>query len=251
MMLKIPLPKMPTPEQHRAYSEAWFRRLDGTNLDQLPATVLALGPKTHFLDFDAHALRGMFDRDMAEADRLAKEADKITGWNQHFFKLSTRSAKDTYDNHGLTVSGKQALDWMSCSMRIMDDLCNLAWLEGYQAKLCIREPFYGADGLGTWEFRCFVKGGDLIAVTDYDYTKPNAALQDDEVRGRVCQQIREFFAAKIGPEMSLSDYVFDLAYTHDGWVLIEVNPYGLSDPCFLKDYATVEAFTGNIAHAAE
>lgn len=229
-------------------SDKWFARLDGTCLDQLPDTILALGPKTHFLDFDARALGGMFDHELTEAKRLCGEADKLIGWEEHFFKLSTRSAKDAFGNGGVTPSAKQAIYWMSCSMRIMDDLCELSWLEGYQAKLCIREPFWGLEGQGTWEFRCFVKNGDLIAVTDYDYTKPNAAMRSDDARAKIYSEIVSFFKSKVQPEMGLPDYVFDLARTSGGWVLIEVNPYGLSDPCFLKNYAGVEAFDGDIAH---
>lgn len=238
---------MPTDAEHRAASQAWFSRIDGTCLDQLPKEILALGPKTHFLEIDAARLMGMFDGDMIEAERLAAEADKITGWDRHFFKLTTRSAKDAFDGPGLTCSGKQALEWMASSMRIADDLQNLLWLDEYTAKLCVREPFYGLEGLGTWEFRCFVKGGDLIAVTDYDYTKPNARLQQSEVRSNTHKEISDFFSGAINPAMSLSDYVFDVAHTAKGWVLVEVNPYGLSDPCFLGSYDAVEAFSGDIA----
>lgn len=239
--------KMPTEAGLKRASDAWFEKLNGTCLDQLPEPILELGPKTHFLEFDAADLMKMFDGDMTEAGRLAADADKITKWDPHFFRLSTRSAKDAMEGGGLTVSGRQALFWMSGSMRIAEDLQNLKWLEAYCAKLCIREPFWGLEGLGTWEFRCFVRRGDLIAVSDYDYLSPNPRLRDRDIRFSVYSEIEEFFYGKMQPNMDMPDFVFDLAKTSEGWILIEVNPYGLSDPCFLQDYAGVESFRGDIA----
>lgn len=50
------------------------------------------------------------------------------------------------------------------------------------------------------------------------------------------------------PRLHLQTVVFDIHLGYGGEVtLIELNPYGLSDPCCLRTYEAVENFTGFVA----
>lgn len=242
---RIPEIKMPTEKSLRAASSAWYAPLAGTMLDELPPDVLALSVPTKFIDFPIELAGSMFgDGAMKRLSELADEMDSAMGWNEHFIKLNSRSAKDCWD--GITCSGRHALSNFSCSMRILGDLASFRWLNEAKPKICLRELFFGNNGPGTWEFRCFVKDGDLIAVSDYDYTKPNPGITNDIMVESVRGGIDRFFA-DLHPRMALETYVFDMVFTgRNKMLLIEVNPYGLSDPCFFKTYKNVENASGGI-----
>ena len=231
--------EMPTEAELQASSEAWYAPLKGTMLDELPPDVLALSVPTTFIDFPVELIEPLFGtHPKACFGALIGEMDDVMGWDTKFVKLNSRSAKDIWD--GFTCSGKHALANMSGSMRILDDLSMFSHMKVVTPKICIRDIFRGAGGPGTWEFRCFVKDGDLIAVSDYDYTKPNEYLLMDSVAKKIRLDINDFHH-DLQQRMEIETYVFDVVFTGADFTLIEVNPYGLSDPCFFGSYANVEA----------
>lgn len=246
---------MPTEKQLDEQAQNWILMLEGTSLDELPREVLSLSVPTNFITVDVDGLVGIWghDEERRAAEKewalLVPELEDGWGWDRKVVKLCTRSPKDAWENHGVTASAKQALYWFMCSERILFDFTQFSRLPDRKPKICVRDVFWGRSGLGSWEFRCFVKDGNLIAVTDYDYTRPNKFLKSDEVRAEVRAAIDDFFA-QLNPMMPIQDYVFDVVFETgkgDRPTLIEVNPYGLSDPCFLKSYTEVEAFVGDIA----
>ncbi|OWK35170.1 hypothetical protein FRUB_10012 [Fimbriiglobus ruber] len=57
----------------------------------------------------------------------------------------------------------------------------------------------------------------------------------------VQDQALRYFSV-IDPHFPIDDYVFDFGFTPDGPVLIEINPYGLSDPCLFGKYSLIDGF---------
>lgn len=241
----IPELKMPTPEEHRAVSLRWLERIQPTLIDQWPKELLALSFSTEFVKVPAdlwddvcllmdHSRIGPVMRE------LAAEIDSRIGWERKFVRLNSRSPKDYPWPFEVpaTLSGKEAMTMLTGSMRVVDDLYEFHWVPEQPAFICLRDFEFGLRAVD--EYRCFVKDYELIAVTAYDYTKPIAAPADGgkDIRERINAYYRE----TLKPVLHIGTVVFDL------WMprgreptLIEINPYGLSDPCFFGSYANVEA----------
>lgn len=246
--------KMPTPEQHRAVSLSWLSRIQPTLIDHWPKELAALSMPTKMVKLDVDAV---WDALCAVQDGkglsqplydLAEELDREIGWERQFIRLNSRSPKDNPWPFEVpaTISGKEAVSILICSMRVMDDLMEFKWVPEQSAYVCLRKFIPGIRGQN--EYRCFVKDGELIAVTHYDYTKPWTGPKDGgkELRG----QIDKWFAETLKPVLHIETVVFDIAINYDGsFLLIEINPYGLSDPCHFGSYEAVENASGWIQYA--
>ena len=113
----------------------------------------------------------MINRNL-EIKRLAKAMSKHD-WKSHVYKTCSRSPKDVWVDFGVTASAVQGLHWMTCSERVLDDMSIMRHLKDRKCPtIAAREVVFSAGGLGKFEFRCFVKDSNLIAVTDYDYNWP-------------------------------------------------------------------------------
>ncbi|MBD8556345.1 ATP-grasp domain-containing protein [Rhizobium sp. CFBP 8762] len=254
---QIPEPVMPTPEQHRKASLQWLQRVQPTLIDQWPSELMALSVPTNMvkIDVDAawqslcdlHDQRGISDY----LKDLAAELDQQIRWDRKFIRLNSRSPKDAPWPFEVpaTISGKEAVHMLVGSMRVMDDLMEFRWVPEQPAYVCLRQ--YVPSIRPDMEFRCFVKDGHLIAVTHYDYTKP-APTWIVESKQTIRNAIDCYFAEKIRPALHLDTVVFDVAMIGvEGLLLIEINPYGLSDPCHFGTYEAVENANDHIqTHAS-
>ncbi|MFF2531238.1 ATP-grasp domain-containing protein [Brevibacillus sp. NPDC058079] len=83
------------------------------------------------------------------------------------------------------------------------------------------------------EFRCFVKEGRLFAITQYDYHDSYVWVLQNETQ--VLERIKTFFE-QIREYLPCSTIVFDVHVGDDNVLLIETNPYRLSDPCLFENY---------------
>jgi len=243
---KIPKLRMPTPEEHREVSLAWLKRVQPTLIDQWPSELTALSMPTKLVKVDAIT---MFEEICSLHDgkemgpylpALALELDRQIGWDRKFVRLNSRSPKDwPWPFHvPATISGKEAVSILSGSERVLDDLLEFKYVPEQPCFICLRDWVHWISGEN--EFRCFVKDGRLIAVTHYDYTKPapeRLAVQGTDIRAK----IDTYFIERLRPTLPIDTVVFDVALNYDGeLLLIEINPYGLSDPCWFGSYAAVE-----------
>lgn len=243
---------MPTEEELRSSSLLWFERIGPTLIDQWPADVLALSMPTKFIRFPTGFIDDLFERRPggipASIRSLAAELDAAMDWDRHFIRLNSRSPKDAPWPFEVpaTCSGKEAMMILGCSERILEDLAYFEYIPEHPAFICAREFIPCLRSCG--EFRCFVKDGALIAVTYYDYHHPIDAPLDggEEIRRRIDQ----WFTETLRPRLHLETVVFDVHMERGGILLIELNPYGLSDPCFLGGYDAVENFGGFVAFAS-
>lgn len=260
MTISLPPLIMPTPDELRRSSLEWYGRVGPTMLDQLPLDVLALSMPTKFIRFPLEIIGSLYDREpwpSPVVDALAAELDAALGWDRHFIRLNSRSPKDAPWPFELpvTCSGKEAINILSASERALDDLAYFSHIPEHPAFICLRK-FVPAMQIED-EYRCFVKDGELIAVSRYDYMTPRSAPADG---GRAIRdRIDEWFREHLAPRLHIQTVVFDLFLPHDyssllyrtnDPLLIELNPYGLSDPCHLGSYEAVESFTGAVAFAS-
>lgn len=246
MRMSIPEPRMPTDEEHRAASMQWLKRCQPTLIDQWPSELMDLSIPTKLLQIDVEriweALCDLHDgKGVHDAIKgLALSMDHYIGWKRKFVRLNSRSPKDNTFPFEIpaTISGKEAAMLLMGSMRVMDDLMEFRWIPEQPAYVAIRD--FDPRINGENEFRCFVKNGDLIAVTHYDYTKPTPSWVSGNVE-QIRKSIDAYFSQNIRPVLHVDTVVFDLAmYADKSFRLIEINPYGLSDPCHFGSYERVE-----------
>lgn len=240
---QIPLIQMPSDEELRASSLRWFERCGPTLIDRWPAELAALSMPTELVRFPMEAFEPMFEQKGDEphpaVKELACELDAKIGWRRRFIRLNSRSPKDaTWPFEApATISGKEAVSMMAGSERILDDLCYFRRIPEHPAYVCLRDWVYGFQTRN--EYRCFVRDGKLIAVTHYDYTKPWSGPEDGGKAIR--QSIDAYFETTLRSRLPVATIVFDLHANYDGsFLLIEINPYGLSDPCHFGNYQAVE-----------
>lgn len=74
------------------------------------------------------------------------------------------------------------------------------------------------------EFRCFVKGNEIIAISQRDYTNFYQFLA--KVKENVHRDITSFFNKKIKSKFTENNFVFDVYTSNEGIVkLIDINPF--------------------------
>jgi hypothetical protein len=237
--------RMPTPEEHRATSLKWLARIQPTLIDQWPPDLAALSMPTKLVQIDAQeVLEGFGDmhdgKGIPKSIRdLASRLDDELEWRRMFVRLNSRSPKDAPWPFEIpvTLSGRETMSIFCGSERILDDLLEFKYVPEQPAYVCLRQ--FHPEIQPRHEYRCFVKEGKLIAVTHYDYLNPHAGPEDGgkELRTR----IDSWFAERMKPTLHIDTVVFDICIGPRGdALLIEINPYGASDPCHFGDYASVE-----------
>lgn len=261
MSKKAPVPNlgdfeisMPTPKELRASSLKQMKLLKPVLIDQWPEGVSRLSMPTKLIRVDAKAFIDAYSAIEGREKRgthiyfneLAAELDAAMGWDRKFIRLSSRSPKDAPWPFEVpaTISGKEAVHILMSSMRAFDDLAMFRHVPEYPCFVALRDFDPGISPSA--EFRCFVKDRELIAVTHYDYLNPTPEWVVDQAK-ETRQLIERFFVERLKPALHIDTVVFDFAITGSGKiVLIELNPYGLSDPCHFKSYDRVEAATSHI-----
>lgn len=233
--------KMPTPEEMHEVCSRKYAAAEHTYIDNWPKEWAALTVATKMIPIGKPHVDEIFGahdglRSFPALSDLAREIDDACNWKARFIRLNTRSPKDVTDSP-ITCAGRQALSWIMSSERTMDDLSMLEHARK-PAFVALRDvAFFRRED----ELRCFVKGGELIAVCQYHYTEPQRTWQDKTHRDEAWQIIEAYWRDLVQPPSPLHTYVFDVALRHnDRPLLIEVNPYGLSDPCAAESYAAVE-----------
>lgn len=235
-MINIGMPS--DDDLHTSYL-AQYERVAFTFIDQWPAELRALSFPTKLVWINPDKLNAAFweqSFDPKAANELATIVDAEMGWDNWFIRLNSRSPKDAMPTDApWTCSGKQAISWIGASERCLDD----AQMFKHARKpmfVCLRKAQYMHPDL---EFRCFAKGGQVIGVSRYFY---NRKAEHRAKAKLVWKAATEFYRHHLA---GYPDIVFDLyAPGRPNELLIEINPYGLSDPCLFGDYATLEAKGG-------
>jgi len=150
-----------------------------------------------------------------------------------FAKLNTRSPKDfsdcLFDNASDLV-----LALGGGSMRTFEDLCMFYHVKE-KCSIWFRTPTE-MEHKGEW--RCFVRNGELIGISQYFYMEHFDYT--DEEKSMLLDLIPDF-SSLIIDRFNEDDFVLYIYidYSTRKTILIEINPYGSSDPC-LFDYEELE-----------
>lgn len=231
--------KEPPPEEIKAGALAYYDRVSHTFLDRWPPGLMELSFPTKFIEIDPVRVQGFWDnRPGPYAYELAEDMDRAMDWTNHFFRLNSRSPKDAaYPSAPITCSGRQAVSWMIESMRCLEDVSLITSAEK-PLFACLRDlAILYKDA----EFRCFAKGGQFIGMSRYFYNEPPGHSEPD---GSALMKAAEAFYNR-HLRYHFADIVFDM---HGPGMpfekLIEINPYGLSDPCLFETYARIESEGG-------
>ncbi len=248
---EILVPELPSEEEMVERARAWFEQAGHTLYDRWPDHYQQISTPTKLVEVDAVASRSFWGDDTRlgsnpYAIALAATLEREIGWTVWFLRLNSRSPKDApwpFDDLPLAVGGRQAVQMVASSERCLTDIMHFSRLPDVKCYACLRE--YDHDIRYGDEFRAFVKGGDLIAVSHYDYLGPKRAPPRDDGR-HLRGVIDTFFSDHIRPDLPTKDLVFDVAVNDGRTKLIEINPYGLSDPCFFGSYEAVESASGPI-----
>ena len=225
----------PDPEEMAAVARERYALVEPFMIHSWPESVRAVSIETTLVEVDTQEMYDLFDSQRpdwkARATTLASRLDDVLDWERRFVRLSSRSPKDVVDLP-ITPSGRQAVDWITASERCMDDT-STAHLADKPTFVCLRKPLsMFADG----EFRCFAKGGEVLGASRYFH---RTAPEHRPEAGTILAAAKAFYARHLADHYP--DVVFDLYLPGlPGETLIEVNPYGLSDPCLFGDYDAVE-----------
>ena len=242
-------PKNPTKEELREANKPWAERIAPLLIDRWPAKLLALSMPTKFVPMP----KGMLD-DMFEArgwtDRtksLAVAVDEALGFDRHFFRLNSRSPKDAPwpFEAPITCSGKEVVSVMRASERMLDDLCHFEHTD-LEPVICLREQAFGLRP--DVELRCFVKEGKVLAVAEYGHEPVLATPVSADADLRKAAE--RYVLDVAGPHLPNDTVVVDIWMKPElgrPFSLIEINPYGWSDPVGAISYEAIEAGIPGIA----
>ena len=159
-----------------------------------------------------------------------------------FVKLSSRSPKDFLCIGRIAIptpvkTPPEVFESFACSMRTHEDL--VCFLEEEITPYIHLQAFRPIDELS--EYRLFVKGGKLVAMSQYYFQIVNN-LTEFEAKRKL-----EIASAYIGRHSGLfpaKDIVVDVFFNpFNNICLIEINPYGTSDPCLFGNYDRIEALS--------
>ena len=243
----IPEPRIPTPEESRENYRPWAERVGPLLIDKWPPGLLTLSMDTVFVPMPKGLVGDMFDGGdwSVELRDLAKSLDDALGFERRFFRLNSRSPKDALwpFEDGITCSGKEVLSVMRASERMLDDLVAFEHTD-LEPVICLRKQEYDLEP--NVELRCFVKEGRVLAVAEYgrEPTLCTPPSKDAELR----EMAERYVLDVAGPHLPMDTIVVDIWIRSDRtFGLVEVNPYGLSDPGGAVSYAAIEAGIPSIA----
>jgi hypothetical protein len=247
--LTLPELRMPTQEERRAASEEWLKPLRPCLYTHWPQRFKELSFETwveELTSTETAELAKVFDNVDSPwsgglQTKIKRGVSKFT--SGCFFRLESRSPRDNYwgeatNFRACSFHDVKKLLW---SERLLDDLVRYTSLECEPLRLLFRE-WHPIRKPG--EFRCFIRNRKLAGISLYHYAgfdeakHQNVPLAFADVFGRIAEWkalITEFIAQEIVPHLHIDDLVLDLWIDHMRKVtLIEINPYGLSDPCLLS-----------------
>ena len=235
--------RLPTDEEVKEWTLPSWEAVQPTLLSGLHPALLRLTIPTMFFSIPMTEVNPLwlecFDgKDNPQAFRRIVECGReaLSQFPEGvFFKLDSRSPKDW----GIVRYTAENIDELPghffSSERMLDDLV-VQRHHRDAIVLCFRQWV----DLGE-EYRVFVKDRQIQGITRYDYRAPPKREHTQDVVRSVESEVARYLG-EINPHFPLDNFVFDLGMTGDTGTLIEINPYGLSDPCLFKSYANIRGF---------
>lgn len=243
MSFNIPSIKLPTESELTKRSNSYVELMSQYSISSFGATL-----KAHTMPF------AVVNLTRAEVESLIDERSEVktsimqklnsclvdNNWDKFFIKYFSRSAKDANVNMSKPYEFKNSelaiLD-MKFSMRCFEDFVSSYRTTNTSELNLIVRPF--VDFKRNNEFRAFFKRSELhhpqLMITQYykEYGETDYSSEEIFELGR---QLTKVILLDEKYE-NIEDFVFDFYIEDSKPILIETNPYYLSDPIlFRKDY---------------
>ena len=207
-----------------------YSRFEWTFLNKRPPEWCALSFPTTLIQLSLREIDALTAEQEDRKSELAPLRARLTdafARRPHFVRLNTRSPKDvTFPDLPITPSADEALRWIRESKRTRPDLIALK-KQGLDAFIALREPI---DIKEAYEFRAFVRNGDLIGISQY-YKMPFPEMERHALdQTAFFSDVSEYCRTQIAPYAGQTSYVIDLYCPgFKPELLIEVNPYEGAD----------------------
>lgn len=156
-----------------------------------------------------------------------------------FVRLGSRSPKDNMGDVPYVRGYKNIYAQFANSKRITEDLI-LCQHIGYEPFIFVRK---WVDMHPKDEFRCFVKDGKLVGVSQYYYQNRFFYLDNENTRAHIISQAKlmseEIVTKGKTYHFNQDNFVFDILYQEDKKMalLIEINPWSSWTDSMLFDWA--------------
>jgi hypothetical protein len=249
-MSLIPKPVLPTEEEMKMVATKWWEHHKGVNFHDWNDTM-----RNNSFDYRVCKLPSelikrtieLMDGKKFGFDQLIDDYDKIIQpalsemdcQNGFFVKTISRSPKDALANKRNSnkpfplFSTTEAINAILSSMRCFEDLCMLYYLD--TAALIIR-PYIRFDPEDEW--RVFIENKNIVGISQYYYHAEFEKLDRKYVAINSIDKIKKLINDIVIPNTTIDSYIADVVVgvNDDPTVVLELNPFGLSDPCLFKSY---------------
>lgn len=250
--MKIPIPAIPTDEEMERIAKKWWLYHFGVNfLDwnealnshTIPYRVVKIPKKLVAETFQMENNEKVnYEKIVREYTALLAPALVEMGCEGNFFiKTISRSPKDYLSDGGKPIaltSVYEAIWAITSSMRCLDDGVLLYALDKFYLVVRPYVDFKERD-----EWRVYVEDGKIVGISQYYYTTPFGYSQEELAATE--KSIRDFMRDIVLPNVSIPSYVADIVFNPKP-LLLELNPFGLSDPCLFGSYNSLD---GSMKHS--
>lgn len=236
----IPVFRTPSKLESLSFTKDWLQNLYGVKFSDWNHELLKHSYPVHFYTFSKEELYAIIEHTpkseevQSIVENIMKDFDCPV-----FVKLLSRSPKDwLIDMETLKMNpinnAAELLNALGCSMRTFEDLVHLCKMN-IENNIIIR-PYIDIPPENEW--RCFVKNNKVIGISQYHYQRKFDYSKEfiTELPDRIINFINDI----VVPNILVSDFVVDLVIEQDKVVILETNPYGLSDPCLYESYENLE-----------
>lgn len=235
--------KMPSDREIKTNAKNWFKNLYGVKFSDWNKELLQHTYPLEYATLEEDELLYLVDgQPKYSKDTIIKKIEivldtlKKQGYKSFFPKMISRSPKDYLVREDNTMTPlKSAFEIgvaLIHSLRCAEDNVMLSSLK-IDNNLIIR-PFIEIDPKTEW--RCFIKGNELIGISRYYYHSKDPIHDPESVKTTIIQ----FIEQTVIPNIIVTDFVADVIIAPDSPILLETNPYGLSDPCLFESYEYLE-----------
>lgn len=219
----------------------WYEPMRGLNMDEWNENLKRVSFPFYILKLPSNlcidAINGI-DR-KKEFKEIFEPFISEIGYKEYFVKAITRSPKDYLQDepNGMMLSNSDdTYIALFSSMRTAEDLCMLSSLD--KCEIVVR-PFIG---IPKWqEFRVFVFGKQIVGISQYFYNETFGIFEWENLMQKIEKSIRDFVSEEIMPFVQRNHFVVDVCSNGLGDIhMIELNPFGLSDPCLFESYDALD-----------
>lgn len=235
------LKNQPSEDKIITNAVGWYEPLKGLSMDDWSEELRSLSFPFHILklpvDLVIDSVNGK-DRYQDFEDIVKPFVDSL-GLKTYFVKSISRSPKDIleWSQGGYEIkSHKDAYKALFGSIRTAEDFCMLSRLD--KCEIVIR-PFVNIPKQN--EFRVMVYGKQIVGISQYFYEEVFSDYHRNSTIELIEENIRTFVKCFVIPNVKKNHFVVDVvAFPAKEPIMIELNPFGMSDPCLFESYANLD-----------